>query len=584
MGILQDFANAQEVNEALKKGVQGYDKAEKNETDILSVEEDLNKYHKDYVPLKDITVNQGFTTFPDVILSGNTYLIYNKSASDTAKLSVAVVTASESVNIISGMSKGDVKTVVPTVSGTLKIYSNEENARIVIENTNDIYYKLTNAEKTVDELSEKVKAVNDTKTMGLSEFTENGYISSKTGNFLENTSFASTDFIEIKDNISISGRGISNGNYAIYAFYDEAKNCIPNSAYAPNITEYTEYTASIPENAKYVRFCSSKSNTETQASITWDLSQSIKKLENKVSEIENSVDTQTVFYVGYPNPDDITRFTSVIDCLYAVQNTTGKKVVYINNGTYDLLEEIGGIDYITSKENNGLKWTDNIQPIVDNVTIIGAGNVVLNFLLPDREVTDSQHLFSALNVRGNVHIENITINSCRCRYSIHDESGTQYPKTNHYYKNVVCNHNVNGETIGNYQALGCGFSEHSKVDFENCVLYSGQQTAWTCHAENAVTINFNNVVFKSNTPQSNGLRISQNGQKSIKAFINNCFVTGGLTLRDESSNANIQGDTNVTIINSYVPKVTSGYTVVLQPTIKYDLNAGTETVLVATTS
>ena len=37
MGILQDFANAQAVNEALKKGVQGYDKAEKNETDILKV-------------------------------------------------------------------------------------------------------------------------------------------------------------------------------------------------------------------------------------------------------------------------------------------------------------------------------------------------------------------------------------------------------------------------------------------------------------------------------------------------------------------------------------------------------------------
>lgn len=41
MGILQDFANAQAVNEALKKGVQGYDKAVKNETDILSINNDL---------------------------------------------------------------------------------------------------------------------------------------------------------------------------------------------------------------------------------------------------------------------------------------------------------------------------------------------------------------------------------------------------------------------------------------------------------------------------------------------------------------------------------------------------------------
>lgn len=41
MGVLQDFANAQEVNEALKKGAQGYDKAVKNETDISSIQQTI---------------------------------------------------------------------------------------------------------------------------------------------------------------------------------------------------------------------------------------------------------------------------------------------------------------------------------------------------------------------------------------------------------------------------------------------------------------------------------------------------------------------------------------------------------------
>ena len=43
MGILQDFANAQEVNEALKKGVAAHEATETLETDILSVK---NEYEK----------------------------------------------------------------------------------------------------------------------------------------------------------------------------------------------------------------------------------------------------------------------------------------------------------------------------------------------------------------------------------------------------------------------------------------------------------------------------------------------------------------------------------------------------------
>lgn len=41
MGILQDFANAQAVNEVLKKGRRGYDKAVKNETDISLLKENV---------------------------------------------------------------------------------------------------------------------------------------------------------------------------------------------------------------------------------------------------------------------------------------------------------------------------------------------------------------------------------------------------------------------------------------------------------------------------------------------------------------------------------------------------------------
>lgn len=43
MGILQKYANSSEVEEALDKGVQGYDKAAKNETDISLLKERVEK-------------------------------------------------------------------------------------------------------------------------------------------------------------------------------------------------------------------------------------------------------------------------------------------------------------------------------------------------------------------------------------------------------------------------------------------------------------------------------------------------------------------------------------------------------------
>lgn len=57
MGILQDFANAQAVNDALKKGVQGYDKAEKNETDILSVSKRVTDLENASVQTKVLAAN-----------------------------------------------------------------------------------------------------------------------------------------------------------------------------------------------------------------------------------------------------------------------------------------------------------------------------------------------------------------------------------------------------------------------------------------------------------------------------------------------------------------------------------------------
>lgn len=57
MGILKNYANSTAVETALDKGIQGYDKAVKNETDILSVEEDLHNITKEEINSVDMWKN-----------------------------------------------------------------------------------------------------------------------------------------------------------------------------------------------------------------------------------------------------------------------------------------------------------------------------------------------------------------------------------------------------------------------------------------------------------------------------------------------------------------------------------------------
>ena len=77
--------------------------------------------------------------------------------------------------------------------------------------------------------------------------------------------------------------------------------------------------------------------------------------------------------------------------------------------------------------------------VPDNTTLIGLGNVVLNFLPEQNEVNDvSAYLLSPINVRGNIHMKNIKINCKNCRYGIHDETSgiAKYDNGEHIYENI----------------------------------------------------------------------------------------------------------------------------------------------------
>ena len=254
------------------------------------------------------------------------------------------------------------------------------------------------------------------------------------------------------------------------------------------------------------------------------------------------------FYVGYGKNDGVNYFSSLTDCLYSIQKYDALKTVHIQEGIYDVLAELGGMDYINSKSTDTDRWED-VQPVADNVRIIGHGRVTVLFNL---DVTEYKHywLFSALNVRGDVYIENIEIQSSNCRYSIHDESGALYTHTKHEYNNVRCTQS--GSAGG--QTYGSGYSYYVTAKFKDCIFArkgaGNMNNSWSCHSGTGLSLSFENCIITTES-SANAMRISQGGSAKIDVLVAGSYISDGITLREESNSQTAVCKTNIRIINSY---------------------------------
>lgn len=435
----------------------------------------------------------------------------------------------------------------------------------------EVAYVRFSAHKQTDDLYQRkqyAKIEYDEKEDKNVEFVFKGYVDPSNENVNEEAGRWS-GYIPVEKGSVIHGRGKGvGGNLAIYAFFDSKKNFI--SSYSGKLTEegnyeYEDYELEIPSKASYVAFSSFNSTPKVEAYVNWG----IKKY------IDQS--TPKEYFVGYAEENDgEIYFSSLVDCLWEAQRYQGNKIIHINEGTYDVLSELGGMDYVKSKNTTDNTWSE-VQPVLNDATIIGHGKVVLEFNLDDDVSYDNYWLFSCLNVRGNIEIENIEIHSSNCRYCIHDESGSNYKHSTHKYKNVRL---FQGGVKGG-QSLGCGFSEYAKVYMDGCYIENKViAEAWSCHANNGCLFEFNNCIIKG-LSGTHSLRISQNGEnvKSLYAMVSNCYISNGLSIRNEWELDTVEGNTKIILVNTVLNNILNGYAVINQPIISYDTMGGLETVL-----
>lgn len=278
-------------------------------------------------------------------------------------------------------------------------------------------------------------------------------------------------------------------------------------------------------------------------------------IERKFAPSSITDKVEDVYYVGEKHANK-----QLTPLLKSLQDNTKKKVIYIQQGVYDIFQEIGGktfLDTITSSTD----WKEVSVFVPDNTRIVGIGNVVLNYLPSSSEANvASAGKMSVLNVRGAVEIENITINCQNCRYGIHDETSNNsaYENKIHKYKNVRINF-LDGGVVGSPSGIcfGCGFGNGCSFEFDSCkfevkrpsggALYMHDwKGSATISIKNSMMKNLNNT--NASALQFGNIHSQSNDGGEVVVDVENCYLFGTVNVINGVGISNLRNSFNLSLI------------------------------------
>lgn len=146
--------------------------------------------------------------------------------------------------------------------------------------------------------------------------------------------------------------------------------------------------------------------------------------------------------------------------------------LYIHSGEYDILQELGGDNFLRTVENTNSERQGIEVP--DYVNIIGVGDVRLKMDVPDDKTTRAtSSRISVLNAWRHNTIKNIKITVRNTRYAVHDETNNQFANNDMKYIDCYFEHLGNKSGVWNStQAYAAGMGSGGNYYFENCTFKS----------------------------------------------------------------------------------------------------------------
>lgn len=168
---------------------------------------------------------------------------------------------------------------------------------------------------------------------------------------------------------------------------------------------------------------------------------------------------------------DFSTLTEAINTLGA-GSADNPITLYIHSGEYDILQELGGDNFLRDVENNGSERQGIEVP--DYVNIIGVGDVRLKMDVPDNKTTRAtSSRISVLNAWRHNTIKNIKITVRNTRYAVHDETNNQFANNDMKYIDCYFEHLGNKSGVWNStQAYAAGMGSGGNYYFENCTFKS----------------------------------------------------------------------------------------------------------------
>lgn len=177
-------------------------------------------------------------------------------------------------------------------------------------------------------------------------------------------------------------------------------------------------------------------------------------------------------YTVDPSGDyDFTTVKAAVD--YVMNNTIKDATIYIRPGTYDIIEEWGGVDALDALATEtsgprGMILGNNIHLVGFPKTRLVANYTGTNAMV-NRDFSVFNMMFGSVNATGFT-LENLWIEGSGIRYIVHDDMFGNWTPYRNYYKNCHfvkdCSNDVYATPF--QQCIGGGFGESGNVRIENC--------------------------------------------------------------------------------------------------------------------
>ena len=367
------------------------------------------------------------------------------------------------------------------------------------------------------------------------------------GKVNENNNYSFTDYLMIKNGkrVCISSN-IKDVYQAFIIFFDFEKNKIGDGILVGSNTN--TYTFIVPDNAMYfIMSCKTEYKKNIKLQYNDEPTSFTKYGEYILSNVKNSSSIKIVVDAnGRGDYKELAKaISSITDSSFDKRYT-----IYVLEGIYDVVDELGGLEYINSITD----MTDSergitLPPYVD---LIGIGNVLVHASIPSSFNYNNNAIstLSALNLYyGNNVIQNIHFVALNSRYAVHIENGGNVINYNIHFSNCIFEHNGNDALISEHSdvwqscyGVGCGVGSNANIVFDACVFKGTNRGGITVHDNNdfqyGAHVYFYGCRFYSNISTKCRVSTYGTGTRINEMWFIGCYITEMLICNEENKQVN----------------------------------------------